>query len=45
VTQIEVRTTARTQLVNITSQVVRALNEHEPGATLCHVYVPHTRNH
>jgi secondary thiamine-phosphate synthase enzyme len=42
VKQIEVRTTTRTQLVNITPQIVRALNDHEPGARLCHVYVPHT---
>jgi secondary thiamine-phosphate synthase enzyme len=40
--EITVRTTARTQLVNITSQVAAALGELDPEATLCHVYVPHT---
>lgn len=40
--EIEVRTTARTQLVNITSQVARALAELDPAARCCHVYVPHT---
>ena len=40
--QIEIRTTARTQLVNITSEVAAAVAELDPGATLCHVHVPHT---
>jgi secondary thiamine-phosphate synthase enzyme len=40
--QLEVRTTTRTQLVNITAQVAEAVAELDPGATLCHVYVPHT---
>ncbi len=40
--QIEVRTTARTQLVNITSKVADALAELDPAARCCHVYVPHT---
>ena len=39
---IEVRTTTRTQLVNITSQIAAALAELDPGASLCHVFVPHT---
>ena len=39
---IEVRTTTRTQLVNITSQVAEALAELDADAALCHVYVPHT---
>ena len=40
--QLDVRTTARIQLVNITRQVVSALTDLDPGATLCHVWVPHT---
>ena len=40
--EISVRTTLRTQLVNITSQVQMALAEFDPGATLVHIYVPHT---
>lgn len=40
--EIAVRTTTRTELVNITSQVASALAELDPDATLCHIYVPHT---
>ena len=40
--EISVRTSTRTQLVNITSKVASALAELDPAATLCHVYVPHT---
>lgn len=40
--EISVRTSERTQLVNITSMVASALAELDPSATLCHVYVPHT---
>ena len=40
--QIEIRTTSRTQLVNITPQVAAALRELDDHATLCHVFVPHT---
>jgi len=40
--EISVRTTSRTQLVNISSHVQTALAELESGATLCHVFVPHT---
>jgi len=40
--QIEVRTTARTQLVNITSKVAEALSGLDPTARCCHVFVPHT---
>lgn len=40
--EISVRTTTRTQLVNITSKVASTLDELDPAATLCHVYVPHT---
>lgn len=40
--EISVRTTTRTQLVNITSKIQSALAEFDPGATLVHVYVPHT---
>ena len=40
--EISVRTTSRTQLVNITPQVASALAELDSNATLCHVYVPHT---
>ena len=40
--EISVRTTSRTQLVNITSQVQSALADLNSAATLCHVYVPHT---
>ena len=40
--EISVRTTSRTQLVNITSQVASALADLDSAATLCHIYVPHT---
>ena len=40
--QFEIRTTARTQLVNITSQVASAVADESRDATLCHVHVPHT---
>jgi secondary thiamine-phosphate synthase enzyme len=40
--QIDLRTTARTQLVNITSKVADALAELDPSAHCCHVFVPHT---
>lgn len=40
--EISIRTSTRTQLVNITSKVASALAELDPAATLCHVYVPHT---
>lgn len=40
--QLEIRTTTRTELVNITSKVASAVAELDPGAVLCHVYVPHT---
>ena len=40
--EISVRTSTRTQLVNITSKVASTLAELDPAATLCHVYVPHT---
>lgn len=40
--EISVRTTSRTQLVNITSQVASALAEFDGTADLCHVFVPHT---
>lgn len=40
--QIDLRTTARTQLVNITSKVADALAEFDPSARCCHVFVPHT---
>lgn len=40
--EISVRTTSRTQLVNITSRVAAALQDLDSNATLCHVFVPHT---
>ena len=40
--QFGIRTTAHTQLVNITSQVVDALQQIGGDPTLCHVHVPHT---
>lgn len=40
--EISIRTSTRTQLVNITSKVASVLTELDPAATLCHVYVPHT---
>lgn len=40
--EISVRTTSRTQLVNITSDVQAALTDLDPQAVLCHVFVPHT---
>jgi secondary thiamine-phosphate synthase enzyme len=40
--EIEVRTTARRQMVTITGEVQRALGELGVGEGLCHVHVPHT---
>jgi secondary thiamine-phosphate synthase enzyme len=40
--EVSVNSTTRTQLVNITSKVASVVDELGPGATLCHVYVPHT---
>jgi len=40
--EISIRTTSRTQLVNITTEVASALAELDPAASLCHVWVPHT---
>jgi secondary thiamine-phosphate synthase enzyme len=40
--EIAVRTTRRTELVNITMEVASALEELDSSATLCHVFVPHT---
>ena len=40
--QFGIRTTARTQLVNITAEVVDALQQIGGDPTLCHVHVPHT---
>jgi len=42
VNQFGIRTTARTQLVNITAEVVDALQQIGGDPTLCHVHVPHT---
>jgi secondary thiamine-phosphate synthase enzyme len=42
VTEIEVRSRARIELVDVTSEVAASLARFEPGATLCHVFVPHT---
>ena len=40
--ELSLRTTSRIQLVNITSQVVDALQQIGGDPTLCHVHVPHT---
>jgi secondary thiamine-phosphate synthase enzyme len=40
--EISVRTTSRTELVDITAAVASALAELDAPATLCHVSVPHT---
>jgi len=40
--EISIRTSTRTQLVNITSKVASVLTDLDPAATLFHVYVPHT---
>jgi secondary thiamine-phosphate synthase enzyme len=42
VNQFGIRTTTRTQLVNITAEVVDALQQIGGDPTLCHVHVPHT---
>jgi len=42
VKQFGIRTTAHTQLVNITAHVTDALRELGGDPTLCHVHVPHT---
>ncbi len=39
---VDVRTTQRRQMVDITAQVARAVGEAGVGDGLCHVYVPHT---
>jgi secondary thiamine-phosphate synthase enzyme len=40
--QIDVRTSSRRQMVDITQQVAGALRALGAGDGLCHVYVPHT---
>ena len=40
--QIQVRTGARRQMVLITSDVLRAVQEHGATDGLCHIWVPHT---
>jgi len=40
--EITVRTSARTELVDITSRIDSALAELGPELRLCHVWVPHT---
>jgi len=40
--QIQVRTEARRQMVLITSDVQRAVQEHGATDGLCHIWVPHT---
>ena len=40
--QFGIRTTSRTQLVNITSQVIEELQKIGGDPALCHVHVPHT---
>jgi secondary thiamine-phosphate synthase enzyme len=42
ITEIEVRTQARRQLVVITAEVQKAVRESDVDCGLCHVYVPHT---
>lgn len=39
---VEVRTTRRTELVNITGEVARRVAESGCEAGVCHLYVPHT---
>ena len=41
-TLIEVRTGARRQMVNVTAEVRRAVEQAGVEQGLCHVYVPHT---
>jgi secondary thiamine-phosphate synthase enzyme len=38
----ETKTTRRTQLVNVTTQVQQALEKSKVSAGVCYVYVPHT---
>lgn len=40
--QFGIRTTARTELVNITSRVAEAVLDLGGDPTLCHVFIPHT---
>ncbi|MDQ1408391.1 MAG: hypothetical protein QOJ41_126 [Acidobacteriaceae bacterium] len=39
---LKVKTTRRTQLVNVTAQVQRAVEKSQVGSGVCYVYVPHT---
>lgn len=41
-TTIEVRSSAKRQLIDITAQVVRAVRDHGAKVGLCHVFVSHT---
>jgi len=41
-TTLEVRSSARRQLIDITAQVSRALREQGAESGLCHIYVSHT---
>ncbi|HUV74019.1 MAG TPA: YjbQ family protein, partial [Anaerolineae bacterium] len=40
--EIRISTKSRTELVDITSEVQRAVTESGVGDGVCHVYVPHT---
>lgn len=40
--ELTVRSGARTELIDITAEVAAAVAELDPGARLCHVWVPHT---
>lgn len=41
-TELEVPTSARIQLLDITAEVQRAVREHALEDGICHVFVPHT---
>ena len=40
--KLSIRSRARTELIDISAEVQRALEQEKPGASVCTVFVPHT---
>ena len=41
-TTVEIRSTARTQLIDVTNEIAAVVADLSAGSGLCHVFVPHT---
>jgi secondary thiamine-phosphate synthase enzyme len=42
VQKLSIRSRARTEMIDISAEIQRALEQEKPGASLCTVFVPHT---